>query len=51
MIIKVKDIHMIYRDLFLLPNSVEEEVARDFVCFAKPDCCVVVTDATCLERS
>ena len=35
----------------LLPNSVEEEVARDFICFAKPQCCVVVTDATCLERN
>jgi ferrous iron transport protein B len=35
----------------LLSNSVEEEVARDFICFAKPKCCVVVTDATCLERN
>jgi len=35
----------------LLSNSVEEEVARDFICFAKPKCCVIVTDATCLERN
>jgi len=35
----------------LLSNSVEEEVARDFICFTKPRCCVVVTDATCLERN
>ncbi|NLZ53385.1 MAG: ferrous iron transport protein B [Thermoanaerobacteraceae bacterium] len=35
----------------LLSNSVEEEIARDFICFAKPKCCVIVTDATCLERN
>ena len=35
----------------LLSNSLEEEVARDFICFAKPKACVVVTDATCLERN
>ena len=35
----------------LMSNSVEEEVARDFVCFGKPDATVVVTDATCLERN
>lgn len=35
----------------LMANSVEEEVARDFVCFGKPDATVVVTDATCLERN
>lgn len=35
----------------LLSNSVEEEVARDFICFAKPHVTVVVTDATCLERN
>ncbi len=32
-------------------NSVEEEVARDFLCFAKPDATVVVVDGTCLERN
>jgi len=35
----------------LLSNSVEEEVARDFLCFARPKASVVVTDATCLERN
>lgn len=35
----------------LLANSVEEQVARDFVCFGNPDVTVVVTDATCLERN
>ncbi|OPY57836.1 MAG: Ferrous iron transport protein B [Pelotomaculum sp. PtaU1.Bin035] len=35
----------------LLANSAEEEVARDFICFGRPDATVVVTDATCLERN
>lgn len=35
----------------LLANSVEEVVARDFICFGKPHTTVVVTDATCLERN
>ncbi len=35
----------------LMANSAEEEVARDFICFGKPDAAVVVTDATCLERN
>lgn len=35
----------------LLANSVEEQIARDFICFACPDVTVVVTDATCLERN
>jgi len=35
----------------LLSNSVEEEVARDFICFGQPDVTVVVADATCLERN
>jgi len=35
----------------LMANSVEEEVARDFVCFADPDATVIVADATCLERN
>ncbi len=35
----------------LLSNSVEEEIARDFICFGKPHVTVVVTDATCLERN
>lgn len=35
----------------LLSTSVEEEIARDFILFAAPDCTVVVADATCLERN
>ena len=35
----------------LMASSVEEEVARDFVCFGQPDMVVVVADATCLERN
>ncbi len=35
----------------LLSTSVDEEVARDFVLFARPDVTVVVTDATQLERN
>jgi len=31
--------------------SSEEEVARDFLCFANPDATVVVADGTCLERN
>lgn len=35
----------------LLAQSVEEEIARDFICFGKPDATVVVLDATALERN
>lgn len=35
----------------LRARSAEEEVARDFICFDKPDAVVVVCDATCLERN
>lgn len=35
----------------LMSNSVEEEVARDFICFGRPDVTIVVADATCLERN
>lgn len=35
----------------LLANSVEEQVARDYLCFGRPDAAVVVVDATCLERN
>ncbi|HBN84527.1 MAG TPA: ferrous iron transporter B, partial [Clostridiales bacterium] len=35
----------------LMANSVEEEVARDFICFGQPDVTVIVADATCLERN
>lgn len=35
----------------LLSTSVDEEIARDFILFGKPDVTVVVADATRLERS
>lgn len=35
----------------LFASSVEEEVARDFICFGNPDVVIVVTDATCIERN
>lgn len=35
----------------LMANSVEEEVARDFICFGNPDTTVIIVDATCLERN
>ncbi|HEU4965451.1 MAG TPA: FeoB small GTPase domain-containing protein [Bacilli bacterium] len=35
----------------LLSQSADEQVARDFICFAKPQATLVVTDATCLERN
>ncbi len=35
----------------LLAHSAEEEVARNFLCFAQPDAVIVVCDATCLERN
>ena len=35
----------------LLSASQDEEVARDFILFGNPDCTIVVTDATVLERN
>ncbi len=35
----------------LLSTSTDEEVARDFILFAKPDVTVIVVDATRLERN
>ena len=35
----------------LISHSKEEEVARDFICFEKPDVTIVVCDAVCLERN
>lgn len=35
----------------LLAHSAEEECARDYICFEKPDCTIVVCDASCLERN
>ena len=31
--------------------SEEEEIARNYICFEKPDATVIVLDATCLERN
>ncbi|HAN44546.1 MAG TPA: ferrous iron transport protein B [Ruminococcaceae bacterium] len=35
----------------LMAQSADEEAARDFICFGKPDATIIVTDATCLERN
>lgn len=35
----------------IMSNSEEEEIARDYICFANPDATIVVVDATCLERN
>lgn len=35
----------------LLAHSVEEEIARDFICFGQPDATIVVLDASSLERN
>ncbi|MEA1961712.1 MAG: FeoB small GTPase domain-containing protein [Bacillota bacterium] len=50
-----KDQHYKLMDLpgtySLIANSADEEVARDFLCFGRPDLTIVVVDATCLERN
>lgn len=52
---KFKDRNYVLVDLpgtySLLSSSVEEEVARDFICFGNPAATVVIADATCLERN
>ncbi len=35
----------------LLSASQDEEVARNFILFGQPDCTIVITDATALERN
>ena len=35
----------------LSAHSADEEIARDFICFDKPDAVIVVCDAVCLERN
>jgi GTPase len=35
----------------LLSASKDEEISRDFILFGQPDCIIVVTDATALERN
>ena len=34
-----------------MSNSEEEEIARNYICFGKPDATVVILDATSLERN
>jgi ferrous iron transport protein B len=52
---KHKDKNFILVDLpgtySLMANSVEEEIARDYICFGNSDTTIIVTDATCLERN
>lgn len=48
MIFKLVDLPGTYS---LSANSLEEQIARDYLCFAKPHATVVVVDATCLERN
>lgn len=52
---KYKDDNYILVDLpgtySLSAHSFEEEVARDFLAFQKPDAAIVICDATCLERN
>ncbi len=35
----------------IMSNSEEEEIARDYICFGKHHCVVIVVDATALERN
>lgn len=35
----------------LMAHSAEEEIARNFLCFGKPDAIAVICDASCLERN
>lgn len=53
--VKFKDKDFLLVDLpgtySLLANSVDEQVARDFICFGHPHVTIVVIDATCLERN
>ncbi len=35
----------------LLSAAQDEQIARDFILFGQPDCTIIVTDATCLERN
>ena len=35
----------------IMSNSEEEEIARNYICFEKPNVTIIVVDATCLERN
>ena len=52
---KIKDKEFLFVDIpgtySIMSNSEEEEIARDYICFAKPDVTVIVVDSTCLERN
>lgn len=52
---RYEDMEFVLMDLpgtySLLASSVEEQVARDFICFGQPDVTIVVVDGTCLERN
>ena len=34
-----------------MSNSEEEQIARDYICFGKPDVTIVILDATSIERN
>ena len=43
---------LIYHGTYsIMSNSEEEEIARNYICFGKPDATVVILDATSLERN
>ena len=52
---KYKDKKMLLVDIpgtySIMSNSEEEEIARDYICFGRPDATVVILDATSLERN
>lgn len=52
---KYKDKQYILVDLpgtySIFASSVEEAVARDFICFGNPDATIIVVDANCIERN
>lgn len=34
-----------------MSNSQEEEIARDYICFGKPDTTIIILDGTCIEKN
>ena len=54
-ICKYKDTKFLLVDIpgtySIMSNSEEEEIARNYICFGKPDATVVILDATSLERN
>lgn len=43
---------LIYHGTYsIMSNSEEEEIARNYICFGKPDATVVILDAIYLERN